>query len=118
MSIVSMILLILGIVEPALAETGVIPTQYQSLAAGILSAIAAIKADLTGNNGQLTVNAATLLQAIASGFQVMQAAGVLPAGVAGLADAFTKAAQAGLAAFEQAQVKVDPTALQPIEPVA
>lgn len=118
MGIANIIMLVIGIVEPALAGAGVIPTQYQSLVQGILAAITAIKADLTGSNGAITVNAATLLQAVASGFQVMQADGVLSSSVSSLADAFTKAAQAGLAAYEQAQVKVDPTTLQPIAPVA
>jgi hypothetical protein len=116
MSIGSLILLVLGVVEPALAGSGVIPTQYQGLVQGILQAIQAIKNDLTGSNGQLTVNAATLIQAVASGFQIMQAEGVLPQGIAGLADAFTKASQAGLAAYEQSQVKVDPTQLAPVTP--
>ena len=118
MGIANIIMLVIGIVEPALAGAGVIPVQYQSLAQGILSAISAIKNDLTGANGAITVNAATLLQAISSGFQIMQADGVLSAGVSSLADAFTKAAQAGLAAYEQSQVKVDPTTLQPIAPLA
>lgn len=118
MNIVNLILLVLGVVEPALAGSGVIPTQYQPLVQGILQAVAAIKSDLTGSNGQMTVNAATLLQAVASGFQIMQADGVLPPSVSGLAVAFTKAAQAGLAAYEEAQAKVDPAQLAPIAPVA
>jgi len=118
MGIVNIILMILGIVEPALAADGVIPQAYQGLAAGILSAITALKAELTNSAGQLTVNGATLLQAVASGVQILQANNILPASAAGLTLAFTTAAQAGLAAYQTAQAKVDPTLLAPLSPVA
>lgn len=117
MTALTLISLIIGIVEPILAGFGVIPTQYQPLATGILKAIAAIKTDLTGSNGQLSVNAATILQSIVSGIQVLQAQGALPTEAAGLVVALTSASAAGLAAVEGI-TKVDPTALQPITPIA
>ncbi len=118
MSAYALIQLILGIVEPALAASGVIPAPYAPLAQGIVAAIAAVKADLSGSNGTLTVNAVTLMTAISSGLQALQVAGALPASWAGVAVALADAATAGTAAYEQSGQKVDPAQLQPISPVA
>lgn len=119
MSAFALIQLILGIVEPALSASGVIPSAYQSLAAGILAAINAVKQDLTGSNGTtLSVNAVTLMAAIASGLQALQTAGALPASWAGAAVALADAASAGTAAYEASGTKVDPTQVQAIAPVA
>lgn len=119
MSTFALIQLILGIVEPALAASGVIPTQYAPLAQGILAAINAIKQELTSSNGTtLTVNAVTLMTAISSGLQALQVAGALPASWSGVAVALANAATAGTAAYEQGGQKVDPNQLQPIAPIA
>jgi hypothetical protein len=117
MSVFSLITLILGIVEPILAQSKLIPSDYQGLASGILNAITAIKNELTGSNGQFSVTAITLLQAINSGMQALNVAGALPAGVSGISSALAGAAEAGVLAYQQSQTKVDPTQLQPIAPV-
>lgn len=118
MTTFAIISLILGIVEPVLASSGVIPTSYQPLAQGILNAINAIKGDLTNSaTGQVSITAITLLQAISSGLQTLQTVGALPAGLAGLVTALDNSVQAGITSYEQSQLKVDPAALQPIAPV-
>jgi hypothetical protein len=113
---VNLILIILGIAEPILAKSGVIPSEFQGLISGILNAITAVKAEISGNNGQLNINAVTLLQAISAGAQALS--GVLPTGVAGITVVLDNAASRGIAAYQQAQTKVDPAQLQPIAPVA
>ncbi len=116
MTTFALIQLIFGIVEPALAASGVIPVQYAPLAQGILAAINAIKTELSNSNGTLTVNAVTLMTAISSGLQALQVAGALPASWSGVAVALADAATAGTAAYEQSGQKVDPNQLQPISP--
>ena len=119
MGTVSLILTILGVVEPILAGAGAIPPNYQGLATGVLNAINAVKTDLTGANGQLTINAVALTQAIASGVQALEVSGAIPGGPnASLALALSTAAAEGAAAFAKAGAGVDTTQLQPIAPVA
>lgn len=108
---VSLILLLLGIVEPVLAST-VIPTQYQGLAAGILAAINAVKAELTNSSGQVTATASSLIAGINAGVQALASVGALGS-ASGIAVALSEAVAAGEAA-ESGVTKVDPSALQPV----
>lgn len=108
----SLILLLLGIAEPILAASGVIPTQWQPLAQGILNAITAVKADLTNATGQISVTTASLIAGINAGIQQLGAAGALGAG-SGIAKALSSAVEAGETA-ETGVTAVDPTKLQPI----
>lgn len=108
----SLILLLLGIVEPVLASTGVIPTQYQGLATGILAAINAVKAELTNSSGQVTATASSLIAGINAGVQALASVGALGS-ASGIAVALSEAVAAGEAA-ESGVTKVDPSALQPV----
>ena len=112
---VNLILLLIGIVEPILAASGVIPSNYQGLATGILNAITALKAQLTNANGQLDVTSVSLIYAINAGVQQLAAANVLGAG-SGIAKALSGAVAAGEADMV-AVTSVDPSKLQPITPV-
>ena len=114
----SLILLVLGVVEPILAADKIIPTPYQGLAAGILNAVNAVKTQLTGPNATLDVTAVSLTQAIASGLSALEVAGALPTTGGGLAVALASAAAAGTAAYEAAGQNIDPSQLKPIAPVA
>lgn len=114
----SIISLILGIVEPTLAASGIIPSAYAGLATGILNAIQSIKADLTSSNGSITVTAATLMSAVASGLEALVTAGALPASWGGIVAALASAAAAGTAVADQPVTKVDPNSVQPIAPIA
>lgn len=115
MSTFSLITLILGIVEPILAQSGVIPASYQNLAAGIVNAINALKSELTNaTTGAISVTAISLTQAIASGIAGLAASGALPSAFAGLSEALSTAAAAGVAEYEASKAKVDPTTLQPV----
>lgn len=116
MGTVQIILLILGVVEPMLASQNIIPQQYQGLAQGILNAVNAIKADLTGPSGKLTVTAVAATQAVASGLAALESAGALPKVGGGISVALADAAAAGAAAYVEAGQQVDPTKLQPIAP--
>lgn len=113
---VNLILLLIGIAEPILAATGVIPPGDQALAQGILNAITALKAELTGGNGKLTLTAASLIYAINAGIQQLAASGSFGPG-AGLARALAAAVAAGEQDLASV-TSVDPTKLQPIPPVA
>lgn len=118
MSTFSLVMLIIGIVEPALAASGVIPSNYQPLAQAVLNAIGAFKAEATSTNGTLSTNTAILLQGIVQGIKVLSASGALPAAEAGLVQVLDDAAGAGIAAYQAAGQKVDPTQLNPISPAA
>jgi hypothetical protein len=119
MSAITLILTILGVVEPVLSGQGVIPAAYQGLATGILNAIGAVKTALTGPNAQIDIGVVSVTQAIASGLQALETAGALPStGNASLALAMASAAAAGAAAYTAAAQKVDPTQLQPEAPVS
>ena len=112
---VTLILTLLGIVEPILAASGLIPANYQPLAQGILNAIAAVKAELTNASGGITANAQTLIAGINAGIQALAAVGAL-----GSASGIAKALGAAVAAGEQAEASttsVDPSKLEPIAPV-
>lgn len=112
MTAATWILTLLGIVEPILAGTGIIPPQYQSLAQGILNAISAVKNELTGASGQINATAASLIAAINAGVQALAQAGAF-----GSASGIAAALGAAVAAGEQAlagSTSVDPTKLQPI----
>lgn len=112
---INLILLLAGIVEPILADSGVIPAPYQTLAQGALAAITALKAELTSSNGQLTVTAASLIYAVNAAVQQLAAANALGAG-SGIAKALSAAVAGG--EKELASVtSVDPNQLQPITPV-
>lgn len=108
----SLILLLIGIAEPILAASGVIPTQYQPLAQGILNAITQVKAELTNSQGQISVTAASLIAAINAGIQALAQAGALGS-ASGIATALASAVAAGEQA-ETTVTSVDPTKLQPI----
>lgn len=108
----SLILLILGIAEPILAASGVIPTQWQPLAAGILNAITAVKSELTTSTGRVSVNAASLIAGINAGIQQLAAAGALGAS-SGIATALASAVNAGENALS-GTTSVDPSKLQRI----
>ena len=112
---VTLILTLLGIVEPILATSGLIPSNYQPLAQGILNAISAVKAELTNASGGVTANAQTLIAGINAGVQALAAAGALGA-ASGIAKALGSAVAAGEQA-EAAATEVDPTKLEPIAPV-
>jgi len=112
MSVASVILLVLGIAEPLLAQSGYIPANYQGLAQGILNAITQVKADLTNSQGVISVTTASLIAAINAGIQALGQAGALGA-ASGLATALSKAVAAGETA-ENGATTVDPTKLQPI----
>lgn len=108
----TLILLLLGIAEPILAASGVIPASWQPLAQGILNAINAVKADLTNSTGQVSVTAASLIAGINAGIQALAAAGALGAS-SGIATALASAVAAGEQA-ETGTTAVDPTKLQPV----
>lgn len=108
----SLILLLLGIAEPILAASGVIPAQWQPLAQGILNAITAVKADLTNATGQVSVNAASLIAGVNAGIQALAAAGALGSG-SGIATALASAVAAGETSLS-GTTAVDPSKLQPI----
>lgn len=116
MTPVNLILILLGIVEPILAKSGAVPSEFQPLISGILNAITAVKTELTGSTGQLNVNAITLLQAISAGAAALS--GILPSGVAGITLVLDQAVSRSIQAYQQAQAKVDVSQLQPIAPVA
>lgn len=119
MNYANLIISILDVVEPILTVAGVIPTPYAPLAAGIVSAITVVKQELTNSNGQITVTALSVTQAIAAGLAALEAQKALPASPgASLAIALADAAAAGSAAFVAAGAKVDPSLLQPETPVA
>ena len=106
------ILLLLGIAESILAKTGLIPAAWQPLAAGIISAISVVKADLTNTQGQISASTASIIAAINDGIQQLAQVGALGAG-SGIAKALASAVNAG----EQAETgitSVDPSKLQPI----
>lgn len=112
----TLILTLLGILEPILASSGIIPTQYQTLATGILSAITAVKAELTNSSGTITATASSIIAAIIAGTQALASAGALgPA--SGIAAALATAAAAGETA-EGSATSVDPSKLQPVPLVA
>lgn len=108
----SLILLLIGIAEPILAASGIIPAQYQPLAQGILNAITQIKADLTNSQGQVSVTAASLIAAVNAGVQALAQAGAL-GGASGIATALASAVAAGESSLS-GTTAVDPTKLQPI----
>lgn len=119
MNIFSLITLALGIIEPVLSASGLIPASSQPLAQGILAAITAIKAELSSNSGTtLSVNAVTLMGAIAAGLQALQMSNALPSTWSGMAVALAEASAAGTSAYEASGSKVEPLLLQPIAPVA
>lgn len=118
MGAVQIILIVLGVVEPMLAANGVIPTEYQPLAQGILNAINAVKSSLTGPNATVDVTTVSVTQAIASGLAALEAAKAIPTVGGGIATALAQAAAAGAQAYVAAVNKVDPTQVQPITPAS
>lgn len=109
---VSIVLALLGVLVPMLETAGIIPTNYKSLAEGILGAINAFKTEVTNNQGKVTATATTILIGINAGVQALASAGAL-GGASGIAVALSQAAAKGLAA-ESSLTSVDPAKLQPI----
>jgi hypothetical protein len=65
-----------------------------------------------------TQNVSTILLALSGVIAALKSEPAIPAAVLQLIDALDRAAQAALAADQQAQVSVDPGLLHPITPIA
>lgn len=106
------------IVTGALSASG-IDTKYNGLITAIENAVASFGTAISNPaNGQLSVSAITILSGISAAVAVLQAETTLNPTTLALVNAFDKAVTAGLAAYQQAGVKVDASTLQPIAPVA
>lgn len=116
MSAFTLVMLIIGIVEPVLSAAGVIPAADQPLAMAILNAIGAFKQQVTASNGTFDSNTVILLQGIVQGIKVLSASGTIPPAQAGLLSVLDDAAAAGITAYQQAGTNVDPTKLNSISP--
>lgn len=107
------------IVTGALSAAGVLPTTYSGLITAIENAVTSFGTAVSNpTNGQLDVNAITILSGISAAVSVLQAETNLSPTALALINAFDKAVSAGLTAYQQAGQKVDVTTLQPIIPVA
>ncbi len=107
------------IVVAALQQTGALPASYAALITAIENAVGQFGTAVTNaQTGQLDISAITILSGISAAVSVLQAETNLSPTALSLVNAFDKAVTAGLAAYQAAQQKVDPTELQPITPVA
>jgi hypothetical protein len=99
----------------------VISNAIPSISAEFKTIIADISASLGAvfSSGVIqTQNASTVLLALSGVIAALKAEPAIPPAVLGLLGALDRAAQAALAADQQAQVVVDPGTLHPITPVA
>lgn len=107
------------ILTGALSQAGVLPANYSGLIGAIENAITQFGTAISNpTNGQLDVNAITILSGISAAVSVLQTETNLNPTALVLVNAFDKAISAGLSAYQQAGQKVDVTTLQPIAPVA
>lgn len=118
MGIFSLIILISGIVTSALQASGTIPPGAASLITAIETAIADFKNAITGANGQISLSSVSILSGISAALTVLQSQTQLAPSDLALVQALDQAVSAGITAFKNAGVKLDPTTLLPISPVA
>lgn len=118
MGLFQLIIIISGIVTSALQSSGVIPAGVASIVTAIETAIADFKNAITGSNGQISLSAISILSGISAALTVLQSQTTLAPADLALVQALDKAVSAGITAYQQAAVKLDPTTLQPITPVA
>ncbi len=114
----NLILILANIVITALQNSGTIPAGTASLLTAIEQAIGDFKTAITASNGQISLSSVSILTGISAALSVLQAQGSLAPAQLALANALTKAVNAGIQAYESASTKVDVTTLQPIAPVA